>query len=132
MKQRNVPIKIWNVPGGLGQTLDLPISIEIRALKKGWVTFSICTKYSRVLILKTVPVIFVVNTVLIQYCVYYENYWNSLYTSQYKDSRILNLYLAWLLLIGYNLAQYNPIPFSYPSINSLITYKHLKLRVHQE
>ena len=28
--------------------------------------------------IKTVPVIFVVNTVLIQYCVYYENYWNSL------------------------------------------------------
>ena len=33
--------------------------------------------------LKTVPVIFVVNTVLIQYCVYYENYWNSLYDPQY-------------------------------------------------
>ena len=29
--------------------------------------------------IKTVPVIFVVNTVLVQYCVYYENYWNSLY-----------------------------------------------------
>ena len=29
--------------------------------------------------LKTVPVNFVVNTVLIKYCVYYEIYWNSLY-----------------------------------------------------
>ena len=26
----------------------------------------------------------------------------------------------------------NPITFSYPSINSLITYERLKLRVHQE
>ena len=32
-------------------------------------------------VIKTVPVIFVVNTVLIQYCVYYENYWNSLYST---------------------------------------------------
>ena len=29
--------------------------------------------------LKTVPVNFVVNTIVIQYCVYYEIYWNSLY-----------------------------------------------------
>ena len=33
-------------------------------------------------IVKTVPVIFVVKTVLIQYCLYYENYWNSLYKPQ--------------------------------------------------
>ena len=39
------------------------------------------TKQVETLELKTVPVIFVVNTVLIQYCVYYENYWNSLYQS---------------------------------------------------
>ena len=30
-------------------------------------------------VLKTVPVNFVVNAVVIQYCVYYEIYWNSLY-----------------------------------------------------
>ena len=43
---------------------------------------SILPKYQCLLVqlvIKTVPVIFVVNTVLIQYCVYYENYWNSLF-----------------------------------------------------
>ena len=30
-------------------------------------------------ILKTVPVIFVVDPVVSYYCIYYENYWNSLY-----------------------------------------------------
>ena len=30
--------------------------------------------------LKTVPVIFVVDTVVSYYCIYYENYWNSLYS----------------------------------------------------
>ena len=35
-------------------------------------------KIKKNIVLTSVPLDFVVNTVLMQYCVYYENYWNSL------------------------------------------------------
>ena len=61
---------------------------KILALHIGNKTYPYSSKLAKMKKITTVPLNFVVNTVLYQYCVYYEIYWNRRYFHSLEVSKI--------------------------------------------